>query len=263
MTMDHRRETSSAREAHQLDIIKDLMGDPSLTSRTQPEADKIRQLFDRIAPKYDQLNQDLSFGLHQVWKQMAVRWSGADAGMTCLDLCCGSGDLALLLARQVGTQGHVTGADFAVRQLEIAATRKPHLQSRLSWIEADALALPFEDSSFEAATMGYGLRNLTNIPQGLSELHRVLKPGAKAAILDFHTPTNPLVSQFQQWYLNTVVVPTAERFELSEEYAYIGPSVDRFPPGAEQVALATAAGFSKAVHYPIAGGMMGVLVAVV
>ncbi len=237
------------------------MGDHSLTSSAQPNAERIRQLFDRIAPQYDQLNQDMSFGLHQVWKQMAVRWSGAAEGMTCLDLCCGSGDLALLLARQVGVTGQVIGADFSVEQLSVAAQKNPYLQDRLSWVEADALALPFEGDRFDAATMAYGLRNLTDIPQGLRELRRVMKPGAKAAILDFHSPTNPLVSRFQQWYLDTIVVPTAQRFDLSEEYAYIGPSVDRFPPGAEQVALAKAAGFSHAVHYPIAGGLMGVLVA--
>ena len=109
--------------------------------------------------------------------------------------------------------------------------------------------------------MAYGLRNLTDIPQGLSELHRVIKPDAKAAILDFHAPTNPVVRQFQQWYLANIVVPTAERFGLSEEYAYISPSVDRFPSGPRQVELAKAAGFAQATHYPIAGGMMGVLVA--
>ncbi|MGB7088343.1 MAG: bifunctional demethylmenaquinone methyltransferase/2-methoxy-6-polyprenyl-1,4-benzoquinol methylase UbiE [Phormidesmis sp.] len=237
------------------------MGDNSLSARDQPEADRIRQLFDRIAPKYDQLNQDLSFGLHWVWKQMAVDWSGATSGMNCLDVCCGSGDVALLLARRVGETGQVTGADFAVEQLAIAATRSPHLQTRLTWTEADALNLPFDDSCFEAATMAYGLRNLTDIPQGLSELLRVLEPGAKAAILDFHTPTNPLVKQFQQWYLSTIVVPTAERFELNEEYAYISPSVDRFPSGAQQVKIAQTVGFTHAVHYPLAGGMMGVLVA--
>lgn len=237
------------------------MTERSLTSKHQPQADQIRALFDRIAPQYDQMNQDMSLGLHQVWKQMAVRWSGASAGMHCLDVCCGSGDLALLLARQVGNSGQVTGADFAAQQLAIAAQRSPHLQNRLSWVEADALELPFADNSFDAATMAYGLRNLTDIPKGLSELSRVLRPGAKAAILDFHTPTNPLVKQFQQWYLDVIVVPTAERLGMSEEYAYIGPSVDRFPPGVEQVALAKAAGFEHAVHYPIAGGMMGVLVA--
>jgi len=242
------------------DSLREGASRPTLTSPVQPEASQIRQLFDRIAPQYDQMNQDMSLGLHQVWKQMAVRWSGAAAGMTCLDVCCGSGDLALLLARQVGPTGQVTGADFAVEQLAIAAQRNPYLQSRLSWVEADALNLPFADDSYEAATMAYGLRNLTDISQGLKELCRVLKPGATAAILDFHKPTNPLVVQFQQWYLDVVVVPAAERLGLSEEYAYISPSVDRFPLGPQQVELALAAGFAEAVHYPIAGGMMGVLV---
>jgi demethylphylloquinol methyltransferase len=236
------------------------MGHSPLTASTQPSAGQIRELFDRIAPKYDQMNQDMSLGLHQVWKQMAVRWSGAAEGMHCLDLCCGSGDLALLLARRVGVTGQVTGADFAKAQLAIAAQRNPYLQDRLQWVEADALNLPFANDSFDAATMAYGLRNLTDIPQGLGELFRVIKPGAKVAILDFHQPTNPLVKQFQQWYLNQIVLPTAQRLGLSDEYAYIGPSVDRFPAGPEQVQLASAAGFSNAVHYPIAGGMMGVLV---
>lgn len=237
------------------------MSEQPLTSTAQPEADRIRQLFDRIAPQYDRLNQNLSFGFHRVWKQMAVQWSGAEEGMNCLDVCCGSGDLALLLARQVGETGQVTGADFSAEQLAIAAQKNSYLQDRLTWIEADALDLPFQSGEFDAATMAYGLRNLTDIPKGLSELHRVLRLGAKVAILDFHAPTNPLVRQFQQWYLANIVVPTAERFGLSEEYAYISPSVDRFPSGARQVELAKAAGFSNAVHYPIAGGLMGVLVA--
>ncbi len=233
----------------------------SLASPTQPEAERIQRLFDRIAPQYDQMNQAMSLGLHRIWKQMAVRWSKADEGMHCLDVCCGSGDLALLLARQVKQNGRVTGADFATQQLAIAAQKEPHLQDRLTWVEADALSLPFADSSFDAATMAYGLRNLTDIPKGLKELRRVLKPGATAAVLDFHSPTNPLVIQFQKWYLETIVVPAAERLGMKEEYAYIGPSVDRFPPGPEQVKLAKVAGFTHAVHYPIAGGMMGVLVA--
>jgi demethylmenaquinone methyltransferase/2-methoxy-6-polyprenyl-1,4-benzoquinol methylase len=229
----------------------------------QPSADYIRSLFNRIAPVYDDLNQSLSLGLHRVWKQMTVQWSGAQPGMTGLDVCCGSGDLALRLARQVGPQGQVYGVDFAPAQLAIAQQRAAilGLSARTHWVEADALALPFEAETFEAATMGYGLRNLTQIPQGLQELHRVLKPGAKAAILDFHQPQTGWAQQFQQWYLDLVVVPAAERCGLREEYAYIGPSLDRFPAGAEQVKLAYEAGFQQAVHYPIAGGMMGVLVA--
>lgn len=232
-----------------------------MTSKT-PSASDIQHLFDRIAPVYDDFNQQLSWGLHRVWKQMAVDWSGAAPGQTCLDVCCGSGDLALLLARRVGPTGIVYGLDFAVAQLAIAR-QKAEQQSRLSplhWIQGDALDLPFADEQFDAATMAYGLRNLTNLPQGLTELCRVLKPGAQAAILDFHQPQSPWVKRFQQWYLDTVVVPTAQRCGLTNEYAYISPSVERFPLGPEQVQLALMAGFAQATHYPIAAGLMGMLV---
>lgn len=232
-------------------------------AQATPDASYIRDLFDRIAPVYDDLNHSLSLGLHNVWKQMAVDWSGARAGMNVLDVCCGSGDLALLLARRVGSTGQVTGADFAVEQLAIATQRAAAkgVSHCTQWIEADALDLPFDANQYDALTMGYGLRNLVNISQGLQELYRVLKPGAKAAVLDFHRPSSVWVQQFQQWYLDTVVVPAANRCGLTEEYAYIGPSVDRFPVGGDQVTLAKDVGFSQAVHYPLVGGMMGVLVA--
>jgi len=227
-----------------------------------PSAQDIQTLFNRIAPVYDDFNQRLSWGFHQVWKQMAVDWSGAASGGTCLDVCCGSGDLALLLARRVGIEGEVYGLDFSTAQLAIAqqkATKTPGIAS-ITWVQGDALALPFAASTFDAATMAYGLRNLIDIPQGLQELHRILKPAAKAAILDFNQPQSSWIRQFQQWYLERVVVPTAQSCGLTDEYAYISPSLDRFPQGDEQVQLAKAAGFSAAVHYPIAGGLMGVLV---
>jgi demethylmenaquinone methyltransferase/2-methoxy-6-polyprenyl-1,4-benzoquinol methylase len=222
----------------------------------------IQGIFNRIAPVYDDLNQRLSFGLHRIWKRMTVGWSEAAEGQTCLDLCCGSGDLALMLAEQVGRTGRVYGVDFSADQLAVAEQRsqQKHLTDRLHWTLADALDLPFESETFDAATMGYGLRNLTDIPQGLEELRRVLKPGATAAILDFHQPQNPLVQQFQQWYLDHVVVPAARDLGLTQEYAYIAPSLDRFPNGREQVTLAKQAGFETAVHYALAGGLMGVLV---
>lgn len=235
-----------------------------LSTLSQPSAPTIQSLFDRIAPVYDDFNQQLSWGLHHVWKQMAVDWSAAAAGQTGLDVCCGSGDLALLLAKRVGPTGQVYGLDFAPAQLAIAAQKaqKRLALAQLHWVQGDALCLPFDDNKFDAATMGYGLRNLTDIPQGLEELHRVLKAGAKAAILDFHQPRQPWMQIFQQWYLDRVVVPAAARCGLTEEYAYISPSLERFPSGAEQVQLAIRAGFTTATHYPIAGGLMGVLVAV-
>jgi demethylphylloquinol methyltransferase len=223
----------------------------------------IQTIFNRIAPVYDRLNNDLSWGIHWVWKQMTVSWSAATVGDICLDLCCGSGDLTQLMAKQVGTNGMVIGADFAPAQLTIAAERIANIYPplpQINWVEADALNLPFADNYFDAATMGYGLRNVTDIPKCLQELHRVLKTEAKVAILDFHRPSNDLIRRFQQWYLETIVVPKATELGMMAEYAYLNPSLDRFPTGSEQVKLGLAAGFDRAIHYPIASGMMGVLV---
>lgn len=229
-------------------------------------SEQIRDLFDRIAPVYNQMNDWLSLGQHRIWKLMAVKWSNPRPGDTCLDLCCGSGDLAILLAQQAGANSHIYGVDFSPAQLAIARQRTVRVATGgdppvlINWVEADALNLPFASNQFDCATMGYGLRNVVDIPRCFQELYRVLKPGAKAAILDFHRPSNFLIRSFQQWYLDNLVVPTAKRFGLTAEYAYIAPSLDRFPIGSEQVHLARQAGFADAIHYQIAGGAMGVLV---
>ncbi|WP_448561078.1 bifunctional demethylmenaquinone methyltransferase/2-methoxy-6-polyprenyl-1,4-benzoquinol methylase UbiE [Trichothermofontia sp.] len=226
-------------------------------------AHRVQAIFNQIAPCYDALNDWLSLGLHRVWKQMTVNWCAAQQGDICLDVCCGSGDLTLLLAKQVGRTGQVYGLDFAAGQLAIARQRHertaPHLP--IQWFQGDALALPFPEQHFDAVTLSYGLRNVLDIPRSLREVYRVLKPGAKAAILDFNHPQSPQMQTFQAWYLHAIVVPVAQYWGLGEEYAYIAPSLARFPTGAEQVQMAKAAGFSAAVHYPITGGLMGVLVA--
>ncbi|AFY57784.1 ubiquinone/menaquinone biosynthesis methyltransferase [Rivularia sp. PCC 7116] len=223
---------------------------------------EIRSIFNRIAPVYDQLNDWLSLGQHRIWKEMTVKWSAANTGDKVLDLCCGSGDLAFRLARRVGTNSEVQAVDFSPELLEVARERSKdyYPTPNISWIEADVLELPFDDNQFDAATMGYGLRNVTDIPRCLKELHRVLKTGATCAILDFNRPENTLMRGFQQWYLDNLVVPAATQMGLKEEYAYINPSLERFPSGREQLDIARKAGFAQTVHYPIANGMMGVLV---
>ncbi len=223
---------------------------------------QVQALFNRIAPVYDELNQTLSLGFHQVWKKMTVKWATPQLGHTALDLCCGSGDLTQLLAEQVGEAGVTYGVDFSAELLQVARDRhQPHsAQLPIQWIEADVLSLPFSDQQFDAITMGYGLRNVTDIPGCLREIHRVLKPGAKAAILDFNHSPNAIVTGFQQWYLDTFVVPEAQKLGLADEYAYIMPSLERFPTGAEQENIARTVGFQDPIHHEIAFGMMGVLV---
>lgn len=227
------------------------------------ESQEIQQLFNKIAPKYDQLNQWLSLGQHNIWKLMAVKWSEPNKGDIALDLCCGSGDLSRLLAKKVGKEGIVYGVDFAREQLAIAEMKANNSLPlhRFNWVEADALSLPFADNYFDCATLSYGLRNVVNIPLCLQELYRVLKKEAKVAILDFHRPYDAFWQTFQEFYLDYLVVPTADYFGLKSEYAYIKDSVAKFPQGQEQIAMAKKANFTEAVHYPLVNGVMGVLVA--
>lgn len=220
---------------------------------------QVQDLFDRIAPVYDGLNDWLSLGQHRIWKRMTVKWSEAREGDTCLDLCCGSGDLAVLLGAVVGQTGTVIGLDFAPAQLTIARQRSHH-QPQIEWIQGDALTIPYPDNSFAAITMGYGLRNVSDIPTCLREIYRVLQPGKKAALLDFNPSELPWIQAFQQFYLNHIVVPVAAQWGLTSEYAYILSSLEKFPPGRKQVDLALQAGFNQAVHYSIAVDTMGVLV---
>jgi demethylmenaquinone methyltransferase/2-methoxy-6-polyprenyl-1,4-benzoquinol methylase len=172
--------------------------------------------------------------------------------------------MTALVAQKVAPTGQVIGVDFSKELLAIAADKAknylPKIQKCLTWQQGNVLHLPFADNSFNGATLAYGLRNVASIPQCLSELHRVLQNGSKVAILDFHRPSDRLMQTFQDFYLAQVVVPLADRFAMTDEYAYIAPSLARFPIGSEQVKLAKAAGFTQAKHYAIANGMMGILV---
>jgi ubiquinone/menaquinone biosynthesis methyltransferase len=234
-----------------------------------PEA--VQQLFEQIAPRYDLLNDLLSAGLHRFWKRQAVAWIQPQTGQRLLDLCCGTGDLALVLAQKVRPGGQVLGLDRAEAPLAVArgrAARSPWLP--VEFRQGDALATGLAEGWADGASLAYGLRNLADPGAGLRELRRVLRPGGRAAVLDFNRPAAPggpgpapwsarAMAGFQRQYLRRLVVPLAGWFGLPEHYAYLEASLERFPSGPEQVALARAAGFRLARHRPLAAGLMGLL----
>ncbi|WP_399238155.1 bifunctional demethylmenaquinone methyltransferase/2-methoxy-6-polyprenyl-1,4-benzoquinol methylase UbiE [Synechococcus sp. CS-1328] len=220
----------------------------------------VRDLFESIAPSYDRLNDALSLGLHRIWKRQAVAWLQPQPGQRLLDLCCGTGDLALVLAEKVRPAGLVLGLDAAAAPLRLAQQRSraaPWLPLR--WSQGDALATGLEDGWADGAVMAYGLRNLADPAAGLKELRRVLRPGGRAAVLDFNRPADRLQQVFQRLYLRRLVVPLARQLGLEEQYAYLETSLARFPSGPEQERLAQRAGFSLARHRTMAGGQMGLL----
>lgn len=185
----------------------------SATRAVGEGAEGRRELFNSIAPVYDTLNDVLSLGLHRVWKVAAMQWARLPPSGAALDLCCGSGDLALRLAEAVGSAGSVVGLDFAEAQLQRAAEREaelpPRPAARVRWLAGDACALPFEDDSFDGATCGYGLRNVVGQAAALRELARVLRPGSRAALLDFNHSESPLTTAVQSAFLDSLVVPAA------------------------------------------------------
>lgn len=228
-------------------------------------SDSRQGLFNNISKDYDELNDMLSLGQHRVWKKMTIQWARAQAGDRALDICCGSGDIALQLAKQVGMSGSVVGLDFAQNMLDYADSRQRGLprfgdQCSVEWVQGDAMQLPFPDEEFDAITMGYGLRNVSDRPKALSEIYRVLKPQKWAAVLDFNHSSNEVVDTFQNFVLENVVVLAARDRGLEKEYEYLRPSILAFPSGKEQELLAFEAGFSRAAHYEIGFGNMGVLV---
>jgi demethylmenaquinone methyltransferase / 2-methoxy-6-polyprenyl-1,4-benzoquinol methylase len=208
----------------------------------EPEA--VRGMFDRIAPVYDVMNRVMTAGLDQRWRRLAaaeVVWPGDRV----LDACCGTGDLAVECERR---GGRVVGLDFSEPML--ARARKK--SGAIEWVQGDALALPFEDGAFDAATVGFGVRNLADLEGGLRELARVLRPSGKLAVLEITRPRGLLKPFFRLWF--DVLVPLAGRvLPGGKAYTYLPASVRRFPGPDDLSALLERAGFED-VRYRLLGG---------
>jgi demethylmenaquinone methyltransferase/2-methoxy-6-polyprenyl-1,4-benzoquinol methylase len=217
-----------------------------MAAGTLPAKD-VQTMFDRIAPVYDVMNRVMTAGLDLRWRRLTAE-AVVRRGDRVLDACCGTGDLAVADAC---AGGDVTGLDFSPRMLERARRKS----DAVKWVEGDMLALPFGDGSFEAATVGFGVRNVVDLEHGLAELARILVPGGRLGILEITTPTGLLAPFYRLWF-DRIVPLLGKVLKGGEAYSYLPASVRRFPDKEALAGLLRTAGFDGVEYRTFAGGIV-------
>ncbi len=234
-------------------------------------------MFDRIAGVYDPLNTAMTAGLHHRWRARAAELARVGPGSRVLDVATGTGDLAIELARRVAPGGEVLGSDFSEAMLDRArskagAQRGSGVRPRFEW--ADAMALPYPDDSFDAATVGFGARNFDDLARGLAEMARVVRPGGRVVVLEITTPTRPPLSLFYRLWFDRIV-PAIGRLAgalargarqrggagegtIAQAYTYLPNSVKRFPGPAQLAGDLERAGLSEISYVLTAGGIVAI-----
>jgi demethylmenaquinone methyltransferase / 2-methoxy-6-polyprenyl-1,4-benzoquinol methylase len=205
----------------------------------------VESMFDRIAPVYDAMNRVMTVGLDQRWRRLAVK-AVVNPGDRVLDACCGTGDLAIAAQRRGAAT--VVGLDFSQRMLDRAARKS----QKVEWVRGDLLALPFEPASFDAATVGFGVRNVADLEQAFRELRRVLRPRGRLAILEITQPRGVLKPFFSVWF-DRVVPLLGKLLPGGRAYTYLPASVRRFPAAEELTGVLKACGFTD-VEFRLLGG---------
>lgn len=236
-----------------------------MTGTTRPSRDsaqfagQVNRMFDRIAGRYDLLNSLMTAGLHHRWRQRAADRTELRPGDAALDVCCGTGDLALELAGRVSPGGRVVGCDFSEPMLDLArekAAGRGAQGLRFEW--ADALNLPYDDDRFDAATVGFGVRNLSDLDRGLREMTRVLRPDGRMVILEITQPARPPLSTFYSLWFDRIVPLLGRLTSDPEAYSYLPESVRSFPSPRGLAAKMDAAGLRRVRWTILAGGIIAI-----
>jgi demethylmenaquinone methyltransferase/2-methoxy-6-polyprenyl-1,4-benzoquinol methylase len=236
-----------------------------VTGTTKPSresaqfAGQVNRMFDRIAGRYDALNSLMTAGLHHNWRRRAADEARLSPGDSALDVCCGTGDMALELAARVAPGGHVVGSDFSEPMLDLAREKAADTGAagvRFGW--ADALQLPYDAGRFDAVTVGFGVRNLADLDRGLAEMNRVLRPGGRLVILEITQPTRPPLSTFFSLWFDRVVPILGRLTPDSEAYSYLPESVRTFPSPNGLAARMDEVGLTEIRWTVLAGGIIAI-----
>jgi demethylmenaquinone methyltransferase/2-methoxy-6-polyprenyl-1,4-benzoquinol methylase len=255
--------TTSASSPTEQSTAQDRAGAARPDGGTLPEP-QVQAMFDRIARVYDRMNGIMTAGLHHRWRRRAADLAALGPGGRVLDIATGTGDLAFELGHRVAPDGIVVGADFSENMLSIARAKADAIARvtsapagvQLRFEAANALALPYADDEFDAATVGFGARNFSDLERGLAEMTRVVRPGGRVVVLEITTPTRgPLAVALKLWFDN--IVPVVGRLVGdADAYTYLPNSVRRFPPPQELAAIMASAGLSDVRYLLTAGGII-------
>jgi demethylmenaquinone methyltransferase / 2-methoxy-6-polyprenyl-1,4-benzoquinol methylase len=235
-------------------------GSPGTLDETQVQA-----MFDRISGLYDRMNTVMTAGLHHQWRRRAAQLAALSPGARALDVATGTGDLALELSRWVAPGGEVVGTDFSQQMLALAQSKASERDvggARVRFELANALALPYRDREFDAATVAFGARNFADLGRGLAEMARVVRPGGRVVVLEITTPRRPPLSTFYELWFDRIVPALGKLAGDAQAYSYLPSSVKRFPGPEELAAVMWRCGLRELRYVVTAGGIIAIHVGV-
>ncbi|MDN4527629.1 demethylmenaquinone methyltransferase [Fictibacillus fluitans] len=222
----------------------------------QLKEQRVHSVFEKISDQYDFMNNVISFQRHKSWRKDTMKQMAVKEGSRALDVCCGTGDWSISLARAVGRKGHVTGLDFSQNMLEVGKKKVESLNMKnVELIHGNAMELPFEDNTFDYVTIGFGLRNVPDYLQVIKEMNRVAKPGAKVVCLETSQPTTPVIKPLFRFYFSVIMPVLGKLLAKSyNEYSWLQESAGEFLNRNELKSLFEEAGLTRVMVKPYTFG---------
>lgn len=223
--------------------------------------DKVNEVFDSVAPKYDLMNDLMSLGTHRLWKRLVASETGLKPGETALDVAGGTADISLLMAERVGEAGNVVVFDINREMLKVGREKcvDRGFLKNIRFVQGNAEEIAFEDNTFHCATVGFGIRNVTHLDRAFSEMARVVKPGGRVICLEFSHTRNPLFKKLYDIYSFTIIPKVGEMVTGNRSaYEYLPESIRKFPPQEELKKIMEAAGLYKVKYYNLFNGIAAV-----